>query len=370
MAILKICSPQLGIAPDSNSGGEVYDREVLSTLAERGAKIYCLIPKNRKYPSIKNLIIKRAPVTHMVPPYIFNYFVWFYINRTYKNEGFNILRVHSPYYVGPAAVIFRRFHNKIPVVASYLHLDDSSFIQNLVDRILIRHFDHIITISRSTKNEIVKRFFVPESKITVAYPGVEKKYHPSSKNTKMLAKFGLEKKKVILFLGGLKTRKNPFFLLKLISKLNQDTVLLLAGDGPLRLPMECYVRKNNFYKSVIFAGYVLEDEKVNYYNLADIVVLPSLKEGFCMIAAEAQACGKPVVASDNSSLPEVVENNRTGFLAETNNINVWLEKINILLRDERLRNKMGMEGEKQVRSKFSWNKNALIHEQVYENFIR
>jgi len=121
---------------------------------------------------------------------------------------------------------------------------------------------------------------------------------------------------------------------------------------------------------IIFTGYVLEKQKVDFYNLADIILLPSLKEGLGMIAAEAQACGKPVIASKNSSLPEVIRDGQSGFLAKTNDIHDWLNKINLLLNNEKLRRRMGKFGEKFTRNKFSWKKNANQHLEVFKKILK
>jgi len=141
--------------------------------------------------------------------------------------------------------------------------------------------------------------------------------------------------------------------------------LLIAGDGSLKNKLIQKSQNLGLVDRVIFTGFVQEKDKVKIYNLADIVLLPSLKEGLGMIAAEAGACGKPVIASDNSSLPEIVKNNKTGLLAETNNIDDWVSKVKIFLKNKGLRRLMGQEAVKYVRNKFSWQKNAEEHIKVF-----
>ncbi len=139
---LTICSPQLGLSPESNSGGEVYDREVINRLCDSGVKVFTLLPKNRPYLKHKNLTVAYAPIKPMFPPHIFSAFVLPYLIKTYKKVKFDILRVHNPYFVGPAAVIFRQLNPQVPIVASYLHLE--SGMNNLIGKIVIKSFDHII----------------------------------------------------------------------------------------------------------------------------------------------------------------------------------------------------------------------------------
>ena len=81
-----ICSPQLGLSPESNSGGEVYDREVIDRLCRSGIKVFTLLPKNRPYTHNSNLKVKYAPIRPMVPPHLFNLFVNSYSKSlTYLN---------------------------------------------------------------------------------------------------------------------------------------------------------------------------------------------------------------------------------------------------------------------------------------------
>ncbi len=180
----------------------------------------------------------------------------------------------------------------------------------------------------------------------------------------------MHKKKVLLFLGGLKKRKNPVFLINLFKRLNnKDLVLIIAGDGPLRKEMQSRTKKNALSDRVIFTGFVSENKKTDFYNLADIVLLPSLKEGFGMIAAEAGACGKTVIASDNSSLKEIIINGKTGFLAKTNDIDDWIKKINSLIANQSAAKNMGWQARQRIINKFNWNKNIASQLKVYQKYI-
>jgi len=341
---LSVCSPQLGLSPESNSGGEVYDREVIQRLCQQGVKVFSLLPKNRSYRKHKNLTVAYAPIQPMYPPHIFSVFVLPYLIKTYKKEKFDILRVHNPYFVGPAAAMFKKLLPRVPVIASFLHLEN---------RWLTGKFDHIITISKSTKSEIIELLNYPSEKISVAYPGVDERFQPGAKHT---AKF------TIMFVGGLKARKNPEFLLKVLAKLNRpDMQLIFCGTGSL---------KNKLVGSnVKVTGYVPEADKPKLYHQADVVVLPSLKEGFGMTLAEAGASAIPVIANNHSSIKEIIQDNQTGFLAKTNDVNDWADKLLQLIKSPALCQKMGEAGQKFVRSNFTWDKNIQTHLKVYESLI-
>ncbi len=340
-----ICSPQLGLAPESNSGGEVYDREVINRLCNHGVKVLAFLPKNRPYLSHKNLIVEYATVKTMYPPHVFSAFVLPYLIKTYRREKFDLLRVHNPYFVGPAAAMFKKLYPRVPIVASFLHLEN---------RRLVGKFDHIITISKSTKKEIIEKLNYPSEKITVAYPGVDQRFKPGKK---------IGKKFTIMFVGGLKPRKNSEFLLQVMVRINQPNVeLVFAGDGPLKNKLQG--------KNVRVTGFIAEKDKPALYHQADVVVLPSIKEGFGMTLIEAGASGLPVVGNNSWSIPEIIQDGVTGFLARPGNVNDWTSKLTQLIKSESLRQKLGEAGRQQARIKFTWENNLKIHLKAYENLIR
>lgn len=347
---LSICSPQLGLSPESNSGGEVYDREVINRLCDRGVKVFTLLPKGRSFTPNKNLHISYAPIQSMYPPHIFSAFGLPYLIKTYQKEKFDILRVHNPYFIGPATLVFKKLFPDVPVIASWLHLENKR---------LWAKFDHIITISKATKNEIIETLNYPSEKITVAYPGVDDRFQPGNlPKAKTFRRAGF----TIMFVGGLKARKNPQFLIKVLEKLNNPQVkLIFAGSGPLADRLK--------HPQAEITGYIPEKDKPNLYHQADVVVLPSIKEGFGMTLAEAGASGIPVIGNNHSSIPEIIQDGKTGFLAKTNDVSDWVNKLLQLIKSPQLCHQMGQNGQKFIRSQFTWEKNINTHLKVYENFI-
>lgn len=368
---VKIYSPQLGISPHSNLGGEIHDREILKALAELGVKIEILLPKNKPYKKdIKNWHVQHLPIKHIFPPYIFNLLIIPYLFKTYKKVHFNILRVHNPYFVGLGAMIFKLFHRQMPVVASYLHLEERSPFFTLIDKLIIKKFDLIIALSAATKKDIIRRYGVDSAKIAVVYPAVAKKFVPKHKNQNLIKKYQLKDKIILLYAGVLMPRKNPFFLLKVFTQLDNDRVVLVfCGDGPLRWFLVAMAKKLGVNDRVVFTGRVFGENLIDFYNLADIFVFPTKKEGFGLVVAEAMACEKPVVVSNNSSLPEIVTNGQDGFLVETNNIEKWVEVLEILIKDKDLRQQMGRAGRKKILKKFSWEKSAQETLKIFKKLL-
>jgi len=130
--------------------------------------------------------------------------------------------------------------------------------------------------------------------------------------------------------------------------------VLVVGDGELRQELVSLVEALRIKDSVHFVGHARIVQP--YYEASDVIAIPSLYEGFCLAAVEAQLMGRPVVASNSSSLPEVIQDNRTGFLVPVGDPAALAEKIVALSADPELRRRMGVEGRMTTESRFGARK--------------
>ncbi|NVO02407.1 MAG: glycosyltransferase [Bacteroidetes bacterium] len=130
--------------------------------------------------------------------------------------------------------------------------------------------------------------------------------------------------------------------------------LLIVGNGSCESELKSRVKELQIEDKVLFAGFVNHSEIVSYYNNIDIFVVPSIRESFGVSVIEASACELPVIVSNTGGLPEVVENNSTGFIVPPQNSKAIAEAIEILLNDKMLISEMGKAGRKMVETKYNW----------------
>lgn len=359
---MRICSPQLGISPDSNLGGEVHDREILKALAGLGVEIEIILPLGKKHEKVKGWNIHYLPLPFVYPPWLFNIFILPYLFWIYKKKPFEILRIHSPYFVGPGAIFFKKFYPKVKIIATYHHLEKNHRFYNTVDRFLINKYDEIVTVSQATRADLLEKFGLDETKIKVIPNGIAPKFKPCPKDEFLLKKYNLTNKKVLLYLGQLIERKNIGFLFEVLKKLPQEYALVIAGAGPQKAQLQERVRDLNLTEQVVFTGFVEEKDKIKYYNLADIFVYSSLKEGFGLSVLEAMACGVPVLTSNLPVFAAVIDNGIDGYLLQTDS-DKWAEKIIELFEGENLLKKTGLEARKKAK-KFSWKESATEYLEI------
>jgi glycosyltransferase involved in cell wall biosynthesis len=372
-ASVRVCSPHCGLDPETTSGGETYERELLRHLAGQGVMVDLILARHKRVPEgVANWVVHRLrmgrglrwPVAAVVfPPAI---------RRVYAETRFDLLRAHSVRYIGPAALRARRRYGVcVPIVAHHHHLDADP-LNPWIEGPVMRGVDRVITVSEFSRRQAVTELGVPAERISVVYDGVDAKFAPAPKPVRLVERFGLQGKPVVLSLGGLKRRKNLLVLLDAWRRVvteRPDTQLVIGGTGPELDRLRAHARRVAPAGGVHFAGYVPEAEKVDYYNLGDVFVSTSALEGFGLTVAEAMACERPVVVSNRGSLPEVVAAGEGGFLCEPDDAGGFARAVLEVLGDERLRQKFGAANRARVTQLFRWERAAAQVTRVYEEVL-
>jgi len=239
-----------------------------------------------------------------------------------------------------------------------------------------RKAEAIITVSQASARDIVRYLHVPPERVHVTYEAAGEAFQPVEDETLLAAirqKYALPER-YFLYLGGFDQRKNLSVLLRAFALLvNRQPLarLVIAGKlpgrdssmfpDPRRLAMESEVEE-----SVTFTGWVAEEDKPALLSGATAFVFPSLYEGFGLPPLEAMACGAPVIASNRSSLPEVV--GEGGILVEPTDVEALAEAMEMLLVDDALRAELRQRALAQA-AKFSWKQTALETLAVYRKVV-
>jgi glycosyltransferase involved in cell wall biosynthesis len=226
----------------------------------------------------------------------------------------------------------------------------------------IQRATHILADSRSTKKDLIDVWQVPAQKITVLHGGVDDIFRPVSDQDQLQevrARHGIGDEPYILSVGTIQPRKNYQMLIRAFRPVaaRWPHNLVVAGSkGWLYNEILEEVTRQGLEGRIKFVGYVGDDDLPPLYSGATLFVFPSLYEGFGLPLLEAMACGVPVITSNSSSLPEVVETRSTVVPAvqlSPNDEAGWSEAVNQLLADPARRASMVAEGFRQAR-RFSW----------------
>ncbi|WP_230467443.1 glycosyltransferase family 4 protein [Lujinxingia vulgaris] len=232
--------------------------------------------------------------------------------------------------------------------------------------------DHIIAISEATATELKQRFNVADERITVVPNGIDHgHFKPSAPETikALKQRFNLENP-FALYVGGYDFRKNTELLIRALAQLPSSTELTLVlaggGDAQARKAHDALAEKLGQAHRLRWLGFVDDRDLPALYGAAEFFVYPSLAEGFGLQALEAMACGCPVIASERSSLPEVVGD--AALLANPGSAYGWGESMSALLKDDALRERLRRAGLERAQS-FSWERCARETAAVYERLL-
>ncbi len=228
--------------------------------------------------------------------------------------------------------------------------------------VALRLSDKVIGVSSNTINDIKKFFNVPKEKLHLIYNAADSSFKPlDKKESKSIikSKYGISDK-FILYVGTLALpQKNLLRLVEAygnILKRGAQVKLVMVGkkskDSEKIFDL---VAEKGLVGSVFFTGYVPDVDLPYFYNAADVFCFPSIYEGFGLPVLEAMACGCPVVASNVSSLPEVV--GAAGILIDPYNISKLSGSLFQMVTDEKLRKRYIISGLEQCK-KFSWKESA------------
>jgi glycosyltransferase involved in cell wall biosynthesis len=228
-----------------------------------------------------------------------------------------------------------------------------------------RRLDRIITVSEASARTVELAFGMPRDRMRVIHNGIDAETFQPLPIPKDLNN--------VIYVGNSEDRtKGAAYLLRALRLLRDTTPYHLTFvDRPqeeLKLAPRL-VQRYGLGARVRFTGRVTTTELVHHYNRAEMLVCPSLYEGFGLPAAEAMACGLPVASTTGGALPEVVEDGVTGILVPPGDAPALAEAMRTLMGDPDLRRRMGQAGRERVLEKFSWRKAALETEAVYREVL-
>lgn len=232
----------------------------------------------------------------------------------------------------------------------------------------------IISVSDSTKEDIVKELNIHPDKIVTVYHGIDESFKRIGDRNyleKTRSIFSLPKE-YILFAGALKPRRNVSRLFEAYSILKKKYKLIhqlvIAGQKDQKYKeVFSTIEKSGLDKDIMFIGNVDHRFLPAIYNMASLFIYPSLYDGFGFPPLEAMACGIPVVTSNVSSLPEIVGD--AALLVDPYNIEAMAEAMWKVLNNKELSRVMAEKGIKRA-AKFTWERCAKETLKIYSNVYK
>lgn len=336
---------------------------VLNIAALDGQTEYLLMGSDRNFAELGAL---PANFRQMVQPEVDSF--WqnnCAIPLNIRRHGVDVF--HVPHHEAPLVVPSRL----VVTVHDCVHLlfpqDDSSKFQGyrtyLRTRRVVESARHVVAVSESTKDDLVRIFKLPQSRISVVYNAIDERSahkHSAQERRQVLERYQL-KDPFVLYSGKIRPHKNVHRLIEAFAVLKvelsddpryQNLKLIIIGD---ELSKHQYLRltvvRSGVQNDVRFFGFVPHPILRVFYQSAVLFAFPSLYEGFGLPPLEAMANRTPVLASNTSSMPEVLED--AALLVNPENVFDIARGMRQILADDPFRQRLIEKGVRQV-AKFSW----------------
>lgn len=250
-------------------------------------------------------------------------------------------------------------HDITPLKFPHFHNIRREIYYKYILKHILSQADIIISVSKSTKKDIVKYFPILESRIKVIYSAAIIEYTKAE----LPVRYNIHDE-YLLYVGTVEPRKNLARLIEAYNLLRPKEKLVIVGCSGWG-KKDLYKNKN---ENIIFTGYVPRADLNKFYSNAKIFIYPSLYEGFGIPILEAMKCRVPVITSNTSSMPEVAGD--AAILVNPYSVEEIKDAMARLLKYGNLRKRLIKKGLRQA-AKFSWEKTAnetiKVYKELYES---
>jgi glycosyltransferase involved in cell wall biosynthesis len=397
-----IISGPIGKSLEAVEGSFIFDEAYM--LAKKGLKVHIIRPVFEKdslsygmyYYGIRakidvNAIINILQNIHKYParsllrnPLLF-YWENLYVSnvlRVVKANKINLIHSHFAWPQGLVGLFVKYLINKPLVVSLHgydilvepsvnygIRLDKNL---DAIVREVLNHADVIITASSAVYKEAL-RIVRSGVKVQLVPMGVDiYRFNPELNGSYIKRKFGIENKTVIFTAKSHEPVYGIEYLIRaaaIVLKHKKNVIFVVGGDGSLRHYYEESAVRLGIRDKILFVGRIPRNYIPLYYAMSDIVVVPSLQEGFGLVVTEAMACGKPVIGTNVGGIPDQIIDGYNGFLVEPKNASQISEKIIYLIENVEIAKEMGLRGRKIVEEKFNIEKRIKNILDIYNKLV-
>ncbi|HUX47262.1 MAG TPA: N-acetyl-alpha-D-glucosaminyl L-malate synthase BshA [Desulfosporosinus sp.] len=374
MKIGMVCYPSYG-------GSGVVATELGYALGERGHEIHFISSARpfRLHRFHEQLFFHEVTDVNY-PLFKFPPYTLLLANKIVEVANFVGLDVIHAHYAIPhsiSAYLAKQMMTRPLPLVTTLHGTDITLVGafeefNLLTRLALRASDRVTAVSGALARETEDTFGTVDRGIKVIPNFIDPKiYFPKeglmNKCREHFAPYG---EKVLAHISNFREVKRVVDVVRIFARVEKAIPcrLLLVGDGPESIRVGREVVKLGLERKVQFLG--KQESVQEILQMVDVIILPSEKESFGLVALEAMACGVPVVASRVGGLPEVVQHGKTGYLAEVGDIQGMSEGVLRLLTNDLLYKTFSEQAVTWARETFPVERAVESYEAVYESVVR
>ncbi|MBN1289471.1 MAG: glycosyltransferase family 4 protein [Actinobacteria bacterium] len=264
-------------------------------------------------------------------------------------------------------------HDLILLILKGPYLGPTSWLWMRSHQLAARRASALITVSESTKNDVMRLWKIPEDRIRTVYEGVDGQYSPDAgvgDRSFVVNKYGIDKP-YFLYIGGFDPRKNIGNMLtgfkRFMISSGPTHKLLLCGDAKgFEEYLNDEIEQLGLKDNVAVAGFIPDEDLPAIYRNATALVFVSIYEGFGLPLLESMACGTPIITAANSSIPEIA--GKSAFYVDPLEPEEIAGAMSALAGDETLRENLRTAGIARSRN-FTWAGTAVEILDLYSRIL-
>lgn len=380
--------------------GVADELQFIRHLTAKGIELHFLIPepKNKNtalgdalltyhtYPNIFRALEKLPGIAkRFLWPALFPFAVMGRLGRLARELEPDILLGFTHYAFYPLNRIGRRF--RIPTVVKLfgvMYLDRFDFpklkyLWKSFEQIIALRFpvDRYIILNDGTRGRMaLMHLGIPEDKISFLPNGMDTEWADLSVNREEARRamgFPLDRVLIVTFSRLVKSKRIELFLRAVAmmdASVLERAAVVIGGDGPERPRLELEARSLGLGDRVIFTGVIPHREGVHFLKASDLFAATNELTNMSLPPCEAILCGVPVIAFDVSGTAEVVRDGETGLLVKDGDVAEFSRKLELLVRDEELRRRLGRQAADFGKGYFvSWDRRIEMELDVFEKLM-
>jgi len=381
---MRLCLVSLDIAPVRSSGLAVYAERLARRLVEAGhdmTMVAALRPGTSRTAAQNGMRVERVPIGRS--DWIgYSLRAARHVRRMQRTNPFDVvhfLDCHFAWaYRGPfAASLFQSFRQRLTADGGRPYASSGrnrlfrrvyySAARVLLERPTVRRAGMLIAPSEASRDEFVRHYGIDAGRIAVVPEAVDTVRFAPHDTSALRRRLGLGGARVLLHVGFKTPRKGLEYLVSGMKDLPDDVWLLLVGTWEPNYREKIIRAAGPGWRRVLEIGSVPDEEIATYFALADLVVLPSLLEGFGLPALEAMACGTPVVGTTAGALGEVI--GPCGVLVPPGDTAQLTQAVLDLLDDDPRRRFLGKQARERAVNVFSTERAGRGIAQAYRRYL-
>ena len=374
----------IGVYPDwykYSYGGEEHVQKIAEQVAKKGHEVHLVnsVYEGKRYNiNFKKLNYKYIPLVNFIEKEPFSFYPKIEEMRKLIKEIKPDIIHHFGLYGYSTEVLKKKGEINVHTINTILNLRTRAsgcslygflirckplqFFRSLRERYTAKNSDVLVAAS-SGMAEAIKEEYKISNEISIVHRGIS------------LDKFEIQpwdkvEKNSLVFVGRLEKTKGVQYIIKAVSIAKKEIDNLkfyIIGDGYYKKKLQKLTEKLGVGKNVIFTGKSSQEQVAEYYGKANLFVMHSLFESFGVVALEAMASGRPVIATKTGGTIDIVTK-EAGILVPYGGVEKLAKAITDILSNEGLAKKMAAEGRGRA-EKFTWENTAEKYLSIYEKVM-